>query len=439
MILLAAAVIADLCGASPAPAAAPDRGDAAAYARVADDARAHGEVRVAAIAYRKAIALDPGDVRLRHALAALCRADAAPSENAALLAAIARLRRGEVAAARATFARLAAGQGEAAASAHFFLGLIALRRHEGGRAVRELELAARNPAYAEPARRLLRLARRDGLVTAMLLAEPELDTNPQLLPDTPPAGATTGTPHADEDLLLVATLGAHPVPWLALRDVVAWRRQREQAALDYLGEHAQAGLELGAGPGHLEIRYDLDADVLDGSSYLIAHQGHAAYRHELGAITLGASYALRHRAYQQSAQAAFTGWVHAGQLTATVRLTPRVDLELTALGRRELTVDPAFTDLAGGARAGVRARLGARVRLAASLEAWAAAYDGAEPDGALRRDLHGEGSADLEVDLDDHVIAVAGTSLEVNTSTVEDFRYWKLVVRAGLALAFGGP
>ena len=87
----------------------------------------------------------------------------------------------------------------------------------------------------------------------------------------------------------------------------------------------------------------------------------------------------------------------------------------------------------------MRARIGAAVRFAGSLAAWGAAYDAAEPDGTLRRDAHEEANADLEVDLDDHVLAVAGTSLELNQSTVADFDYWQLVVRAGIALAFGGP
>jgi len=437
-VIVLAAVIADLCATAPESTAPPDPEDGAAYAQAGDEARRAGDVRIAAIAYRKAIAADRDNTRAKAALAALCEADTAPAFDAALLEAIAQFRGGDLEGAHAALVRLAAGAG-AAASAQFFLGMIALRRNERTRAVRELELAARDPAYAESATAMLRLARRDGPLAAVVLAEPELDTNPQLVPDTPPAGATTGPPTTDLDLLVVGTITARPARWLALRDVLAWRNQRQLHQLDFLGETAQAAALLDGRADHLSIRYDLDYDVLDGTSYLFAHRGTAAYRHDLGVVTVGASYALRYRAYVQAAQAGFTGWVHAADLGATLHVTPQLDIDVNALGWRELTADPAFSDIAGGVQATVRARIGSRVRIAASGTVWNAVYDGAEPDGALRRDTHGEGTLDVEVDLDDHVIAVAGASLTGNQSTIEDFRYWKLVARAGIALAFGGP
>jgi len=437
-VIVLAAVIADLCAAAPDPTAPPDPAESAAYASAGDEARRAGDLRIAAIAYRKAIAADPSNAQAKDALTALCEADAAPVYDAALLDAIARLRAGDLEGARGALAPLTS-TGSSAASAHFFLGLIALRRHERTRAVHELELAARDPAYTESATTLLRLARRDGPLAAVLLAEPELDTNPQLVPDTPPAGATTGPPTTDLDLLLVGTLTARPARWLALREVLAWRKQRQLQTLDFLGETAQAAVELDGRADHLSIRYDLDYDLLDGTSYLLAHRATAAYQHDLGVVTVGASYAVRDRAYLQPTQAGFTGWVHTAELGATLHLTPKVDIDVSAVGWRELTADPGFSDIAGGVQARGRARLSSRARIAASGTVWDAVYDGAEPDGALRRDLHGEATLDVEVDLGDHVIAVAGVSLTGNQSTIEDFRYWKLVSRAGIALAFGGP
>lgn len=438
-MIVFAAVIADLCAAAPESTAPPDPAESAAYGQAGDEARRAGDTRIAAIAYRKAIAADRDNARAKDALAALCEADAAPASDAALLEAIARFRAGDLEGARAGLVVLASGAGASAASAHFFLGLIALRRHDRTWAVRELELAARDPAYTEAATAMLRLARRDGPLAGVVLAEPELDTNPQLVPDTPPAGATTGPPHTDEDLLLVGMLTARPARWLAFREVLAWRNQRQLQELDFLGETAQAAGALDGRADHLSIRYDLDYDVLDGTSYLLAHRGTAAFRHDLGAVTVGASYALRHREYVQPAQAGFTGWVHAADLGATLQLTPQLDVDVSALGWRELTADPAFSDVAGGVQATVRARVSSRVRIAASGSVWHAIYDGAEPDGALRRDTHAEGTIDVEIDLGDHVIAVAGASITGNQSTIEDFRYWKLVARAGFALAFGGP
>jgi hypothetical protein len=123
-------VIADLCTeVAPAPA---DPADAAAYAQTGDDARAAGDLRIAAIAYRKATAL--GDLRAKQALAELCRADAEPGDENALQTAIGLIGRGELGAARRLLERIVANGTSSAAGAQFFLGVIALRRHDGGEA-----------------------------------------------------------------------------------------------------------------------------------------------------------------------------------------------------------------------------------------------------------------------------------------------------------------
>ena len=201
MSLLAAAIaLADLCR-PVSPAASPDPGESAAYTAVGDDARAAGDPATAAIAYRKAVTLDPSNERAAAGLAALCHEDSAAS----LLDAIARYRAGDQAAAAAALADIVRAQ-DAAAGAHFFLGLIALERHDTSAAIHELELASADPRYGALAVPLLRLAHRDGALAVALLIEPELDTNPQLVPDTPPTGATVGAPSTDEDLLTVPYL-----------------------------------------------------------------------------------------------------------------------------------------------------------------------------------------------------------------------------------------
>src|SRR5215470_18632160 len=72
-VLAAAVALADLCGAAPAPAAQSDAADSASYTAVGDDARDAGDLRAAVIAYRKAIAADPGNQRATAELAAICR------------------------------------------------------------------------------------------------------------------------------------------------------------------------------------------------------------------------------------------------------------------------------------------------------------------------------------------------------------------------------
>jgi hypothetical protein len=438
LIALLAAAIADLCGPAPTPVAPPDPADAARYVQVGDEARAAGDIRVAAVAYRDALARDPGNVAARDALAELCKSELPADDSDALLAAIARYRKGELEAARVAFAAIAAHPGASESGAHLFLGLIALADHQGGTAVRELELARRDPAYDAAARAVLPLAHRDGVFAVVLLAEPEVDTNPQLLPDTPPMGATTGPRKTDEDLLLAGTITARPARTVFIRDAVTWRGQRTLSGLDFFAESAQLGAEIG-GADRLSLRGDFDYDLLDGKPYLIAGGLHAQARRELEGIAFVASYTVRRRDYQQVAESDFTGWTHAGDVGAIFHVTPRFDLDTRVAFGRELTDEAPFTNASIGFTATARARVGVGVRVAAFASGWYASYDGAEPDGELRRDGHGEAGGDVEIDLGDHVLATCGTNVVGNASTIDDFRYWKLVVRCGLAVAIGGP
>jgi hypothetical protein len=428
-------VIADLCTeVAPAPA---DPADAAAYAQTGDDARAAGDLRIAAVAYRKAIAL--GDARAKQALAELCRSDAEPGDATALQTAIELIGHGRLVDARVLLRRIVANGTSSAAGAHFFLGVIALRHHDGGEAEAHFAIAARDPEYADSAEPMLRLARRAGRVEANLFTGAEVDTNPQLLPDTPPPGATTAPRSTDEDAVVTVAATARPWRWLVLHDAVVWRQQRTQTELDFFGENAQAGVELDHGPEHVAIRYDLDYDVLAGAPYLTANRATAAYRHELGGTDLVASYSLRRRDFWRDQEQPFTGWVHMGDAGTILHATPSLDIDARLVGWRELTADRLFSNLAGGAQAVVHARPSTRVRLDATIAGWYAAYDAAEADGERRRDVHIEGGADVEVDLSDHVVGVASVTAAGNESTIDDFDYWKLVVRLGVALLLGGP
>jgi len=435
-------VLADLCGDVPADGAR-DRDAAAAYASVGDDARASGDVRVAAVAYRKALASDPDQAGARAALDAMCRADRtgalAGDDGAHLNAAIARFRAGELDDAAARLRPIAAGGGASSATAHLFLGLIALQRHDGKAAAIELDRAARDPQYAAIAAPLSRLARRDGLVVVQLMLQPEIDSNAALLPDTPPAGSTAGPPQTDEDLLTVGSLTARPWPWLSLRDTILWRAQRTLSELDFVAQDAQVEATFDRGGDHAALRYDFDSDLLAGDPYLLAHRVTAGYRHELGRATLSASYAIRRRAYQGASEAAFTGWVHAADAGALIRAADHLDVDARVLASREGTADPTYAAWIAGGQVAARWRPSAGLRVNASATGWYARYDGAEPDGEMRRDTHVEAGLDGEYDLGDHVIAMAGVAATRNDSTVEDFRYVKLVARLGVAVLFGVP
>jgi hypothetical protein len=431
-VLAAAVALADLCRSVPV-AVSPDPADSTAYTAVGDEARATDDPVAAAIAYRKAIELDPGNQRAAAGLSAVCQDDAA----AALLDAIARYRAGDRAIAGAALSEIVRGNGSAAAGARLFLGLIALEHHDTTAAIRELELAGMDPQYRGLTAPLLRLAHRDGALAAALLIEPELDTNPQLVPDTPPTDAATGAPATDEDLLTVATITVRPVPWLAIRNTLTWRNQRGLSALDFIADDAELTAERSSGRHQVALRYDVDYDLLGGASYLIANRAAVAYRYD-AAISPVASYAVRRRDYLEDAELPFTGWVHSADAGAVTPLGAGLELDARAALRRELTHDLSFSNLSAGLRVALRTRSTARVRLVASASGAYARYDAAQPDGRLRRDLPLEASADVEVDLGDHVVAVTGAAIAHNESSIEDFRYNQLIARCGLVVAWGG-
>jgi len=441
LVLAAAIAIADLCGGPPEPVAPPDPADSAAYTEVADAALAAEDLRTAAIAYRKAIALDGANRHAADGLAALCGTSAAAAEAAdaaTLTAATARYRAGDRTGAAAALADLARGRGGSAAGAHFFLGLIALERHDTGTAIRELEAARKDPDYQALATALLRIAHRDGTVAAALLVESEVDSNPQLVPDTPPSGTMDSAPATDVDLLTVATFTARPEPWLAVRNTLTWRNLRAQSALDFLAEDLEVSAELARGPHHLAVRGGGDFDLLAGTAYLLAGGAAVAYRLDGDGASAVATYSVRRRAYLRDSEQPFNGWVHSGDAGAIVALGAGVQLDARAVIRRELTADLAFTHLYTGVQLAVRTRSAARVRFTASVTAGYARHDGAEPDGALRRDTAFAAGADLEVDLGDHVSAVAGASAAYNQSTLDDFIYNQVIARLGLLIAWGG-
>ena len=417
-------MIADLC--TPVVPLAPDAAEAAEYARTGDDAKASGDTRIALVAFRKAAAL--GDAHAADQVRELCTAGTEPTLDDA----IALFRRGELLRADAILAGLDTP------GSHFFRAAIALRRHDGGEAEAQLRIAERDPEYAAASRTLLRLARRTGRVEALVFLGGEVDTNPQLLPDTPPTGAVA-TPSTDANGQLAATTVARPWHWLALRNALVWRKQASLSELDFVGDNASIGIEDDRGPDHVVIRYDLDYDVLGGERYLVSHRATLGYRRDLDGWDLGASYAFRARDFQRATEQTFDGDVHTAEVASTVHVAPSLDVDGKLFGWRELTRDPLFTDWTFGAQLGVRARPRDRVRLGASVGSWYGTYDGPDPNGDERRDSHADANAELELDLADHIIALAAFTATVNRSTIVDFDYWKLVARVGLALAIGGP
>ena len=220
-------------------------------------------------------------------------------------------------------------------------------------------------------------------------------------------------------------------------EVTKTMRQRTLSALDFLADDAELAAELTGGWHRVALRYDIDLDLLGGRSYLIANRAAVTYRHD-GAVSPVASYSLRRRDYLEDAQQPFTGWVHAADAGVVAQVAGAIELDARATLRRELTGDPSFANLSAGLRVALRTRSTARVRLIASAAGGYTGYDSPQPDGQLRRDVALEASADVEIDVGDHVIAVTGAAIAHNQSSIEDFRYNQLIARCGLVVAWGG-
>src|SRR5204862_2331678 len=183
-------------------------------------------------------------------------------------------------------------------------------------------------------------------------------------PDTPPAGAVTGAPATDEDLLTVATVAGRPAPWLAVRNTLTWRNQRRLSALDFVADDLEIAGELADGRHRAAIRYDLDYDLLDGAPYLVAHRGAIAYRLD-GVVAPVVSYSLRRRDYLRDTEQAFTGCVHTGDAGAVLQLGAGIELDARATLARAIAADASFANVSAGLRATLRTRSTAPVRLIA--------------------------------------------------------------------------
>src|SRR5262249_6511680 len=145
-----------------------------------------------------------------------------------------------------------------------------------------------------------------------------------------------------------ATITIRPWPWLAVRNVLAWRSQRTLSALDFLGETAVLAGELVTGRERATLRYELDHDWLAGAAYLLVNRADIAYRHEGEAVAIVASYGVQRRDFAQTSQQPFTGWVHASDVGVVFHLGAGTDVEARLTAGRESTVDRSFANLSAG-------------------------------------------------------------------------------------------
>jgi hypothetical protein len=400
-LLLAAA---DPC-ALPRPAAAQDPATAQAYLEVAESEAG----RPAALeALREALRLDPGNARAQAAFQAACRAgddrferararmDAGdraaaialfeqiradgPSPPAALLEGICLYELDQDAAAE-TLLLEAAGDEQTADPARFYLGLLARRRGEQAEAERLFASVAQGgSSVASQAQRVLRESRGEELAAVSLIAESGYDSNVSLSPSTAPLGGTgLGS--------LAAALLLKPVSGMFVRASGYYRAQ--PALPDYnLGALGGAvGYALRSGPRQLAAEYDYDFVALGNAPYLPANRLALSGWWEVGAVSLGAAYAVRFENYRTSVTNPFSGTAHRPQLSALFHLGGTAWAEIGYHLERDLAAYPETSYLEHGPSAGLRLSSG-RWRAAAQASAAFRGYDAVDPElGVQRKDV----------------------------------------------------
>jgi tetratricopeptide (TPR) repeat protein len=446
LLLAATGQVEDPCQAIPPepPGSAVSTDDAGRYAAVGDKERELGDQRTAAIAYRRALELNPRHAQARAGLSAVCRTPP-PIGNDGGADADAGKVRGENHFDRALVAYQAGDWDSArhgfteslrdpdlAAAASFFLGMMAYRQGDGRTAMQAFDRAADDPEYRSFARPPRRLAARNRRLALMLLVQSEYDSNVKLLPTTPPPVSSLGPPVADLSLMGVAAAAIRLLPALALHNTLLARRQVELREHDLVIENPSLALQSYRGRHQGGVRLEIDWQWLHGLLYQQAQQGALEYRYlSTGGYGLRTGYVLRRRTFDQ-VRADFDGYVHTAALEGGRGWRGGVSALSGFYGVHEQTARRELAHSGLGAQLAF-AWQGRFVQLGASARVLGARYQAPDALGVRRRDVRGEGNLDLEFSLHDQLALTAGGDAALNFSSVQDFDYRKLVVRVGLA------
>jgi tetratricopeptide (TPR) repeat protein len=454
--LALAASDADPC--APVTASGPAVPEVAAVYRAVGDAEAGaGAAGAAALAYRRAAALDPADAASRAALLRLCAAAADP-----LQVGVARMDAGDLRGAVAEFRAARAREDDPAAAllegichyelgddaaaepllraaerssadadlARLYLGLVALRAGATARAAALLDAAARDPALARPAADLARAAREQGTWSVTFFAEAGWDSNVTLAPRSAPAAD-----QADALGSVGLAASARPLgssgPYLRAQGVATQQAQLE--GYEVASAEGAAGWELRGRRGSARLEYQYAYRTFGGDLLLSSHQGLAGASLVLGRVVLGAIALARAEAYAD-AYPGYDGAVAAGEVHAGVPLGARV-LVAAAYAAAVDRADAAYLSWREhGPRAEVTVALGGRVRAAVGAAAAFRRYDADDPTFGIRREeTYLDAEARLAWEPGRRWTVQAGTRWRRALSNVDALEHDKLVPTVAVA------
>jgi hypothetical protein len=452
---------------------ATNHGQSAMYLAIGDEELAGGARETATIAYQTALRHDPGNARARKALIRLCH-EARAGQGAAVdgfAEALTLMERGQRRQAAAAFEavrvaehdtaaallegvclfdlgddaraqallREAAADDALAASARFFLGLIALRSDDKARATELLGGAAAsdNRNLREAAIEILSAARREGRLVASLLSEVGFDSNVALTPDGSPSVPSS------RDGAVSETAG---VFWRPLgrsgpyaRAAGQYRKQFQLDAYDLGTAGGALGWRQGQTGTFAAAEYAYDFFSLGGASYLSAHRLAIDGHLNLNSVTLAASTSARFESYLQDQTADYSGL----RLSATIDAAVRLASGLTAACGYQGAHDEARLDSLRYWQHGPTCRAafsaGATVRFIAEAGLTFRRY--AAPDALLggdRRDRFIDGVALGEWDLSlGWTTRLTVTGRKASSTIADPYSYTKVTVTLGAAYTFG--
>ena len=451
----------------------PDRETAQLYLAVGDEARDENDFEAARVAYRQA--LRRGDPSAAARLADVCRVAVGGESRAAAVdhfaEGLALMRSGDRARAIAAFEQVRAAREDpaaallegvceyelghddrarplleiaqkranTAATASFFLGLVALRQGDDDRATFLLDAAAaQDDRLKSPAATLLKVARRDGRLIFSALTEIGFDSNVELLPD----GSQTTGGSADGSALvaseLVLRLFGLSGPYARIAG--QYREQFVVSSYDLGDVLGAAGARWERGPQQLGAEYSYDFMTLGGSAYLSAHRLAAYGRGWRGNIGLAATYSARFESFLEDTTSVYSGLHHDAEAQALWRACRPLTLAVGYhVGLDGTYHNPELSYFEQGPLLAIQLDGPGTVRFVGEGRFTARTYDAVDPDLEIRRsDQYVDGLFATEIELGRSWTARLTATARRALSNVADFRYTKVTTSIGLVYAIGG-
>jgi hypothetical protein len=480
MIPAAASIVAALVSLSPSARDDPcgairtssvaDPDTARLYAEVGDREKADGHDRAAAIAFARALELDPSDQRSRAVLDAVClslrpepgvdealelveqnrcpevlaKLSAAPDAQLSLIEGLCRLELGDEAGARTALIE-AARSSSVAESANLLLAVIAYREGEeaGARSLLAPLRRSDTPGTARAAADLERLIAAGSASKVAIAAAVDAiaDSNPSLSPNgdqSTPIPGQLGRP--DGAIRAAAAFNARPfgTPGPYIAGAASYQKQFDLGIFDLAAFDGAAGLRIGRDDLGVAAEYAFDYEIEGGSPYSLAHnlsvRGHLIE----GALRLGASYLARFETYFDRAATGYSGTFHVAGADAAFDIWPGTWAAFGYHFAMDQTDDPALRFNEHGPRLRISVRPFGPFRAIVEGDLSFRAYDPASSTAAgIRSDTEVDGLTTLELYIGGGWSVVASGIARRVLSTDPDQTYLRLIASVGLRFARG--